>query len=394
MTSSTLILGLLAPVPCLLLFWFWLAVGRARETDPVRPRREARDRLDRTLSQLQAANDRDRPRLLLAWQRDAAKLWQVSHAAPRAVALPDPAWSTLWAESDRALYGPKFDLPSDWVARAQAALATTRVPGFKPLRLFRPQNLMPFAAAIMLGFLTTAVLVRAVELDAMAAYRKGDFSGAEKSWHAAIEKRPTDWIARHNLSLALAQQERAGEAAAQAAAAFVQKPDHPSVRWHFGLVAEQAGVAPAVLAAFITPGPWQSLGRMASPAWWQWLLIASAWVAAATLGWALVNAYGRRTRSTQWAALAVLSFSLMTGGSAIAGVKSYGITAHADAVIVARPSLLRSIPTEADTSQKTSPLAVGSVALADNVFLGWRRLAFENGQTGWVRKDDIVPLWK
>jgi hypothetical protein len=63
-------------------------------------------------------------------------------------------------------------------------------------------------------------------------------------------------------------------------------------------------------------------------------------------------------------------------------------------VIVGRTSTLRSIPTEADTSQKTSPLAAGSIALADREFLGWRRLTFENGQTGWVRKDDIVPLWK
>ena len=43
---------------------------------------------------------------------------------------------------------------------------------------------------------------------------------------------------------------------------------------------------------------------------------------------------------------------------------------------------------------KTSTLAAGSIALADKEFLGWRRLNFENGQTGWVRKDDIVPLWK
>jgi hypothetical protein len=70
------------------------------------------------------------------------------------------------------------------------------------------------------------------------------------------------------------------------------------------------------------------------------------------------------------------------------------VAAQAESVIVARPATLRSIPTEADTTQKTSPLAAGSIALADKTFLGWTRLAFENGQTGWVRKDDIVPLWK
>jgi hypothetical protein len=166
------------------------------------------------------------------------------------------------------------------------------------------------------------------------------------------------------------------------------------VRWHFGLVAEKAGVAPAALAAFITPGPLQTIGRMGSPAWWQLLLIVAGWLAAVATGWLLFNAYRRRVRSVQFACLGVLAASAILAGAATAGVKSYGITANADSVIVARPALLRSIPSEAETAQKTSPLAVGSTALADKTFLGWRRLNFENGQTGWVRKDDIVPLWK
>jgi len=30
----------------------------------------------------------------------------------------------------------------------------------------------------------------------------------------------------------------------------------------------------------------------------------------------------------------------------------------------------------------------------DKTFLGWSRLVFDNGQTGWVRTDDLVSLWK
>src|SRR4029079_3151439 len=123
MTARLLVLSLVAPVGALFVFWLGLAVRRAKQTDPVRARREARDRLAKTLSHLQTANERDRARLLLAWQRDSAVLWQVSHAAPRASAIPDPAWTALWSDADRALYGPKTALPSDWVPRAQAALA-------------------------------------------------------------------------------------------------------------------------------------------------------------------------------------------------------------------------------------------------------------------------------
>jgi hypothetical protein len=395
LTLSTLVFWSLFPVAGLLVFWLWLATRRARETDPVRPRREARERLARTLARLRVAgDDEEQSSLLLAWQRDTAALWQLSHAAPRASALPDTQWSTLWEESDRALYGARTALPSDWVARAQAALGSVRVPRFNRRQLFLPQNLMPFAALVAVTFIITATLLNAAELEPMAAYRKGDFAAAEKAWQAVIAKRPTDWIARHNLSLALAQQERAGEAAAQAAAAFVQNPRDPSARWHFALTAEKAGVAPAILAAFIQPGPLQSIGRLASPARWQMVLILSVWGIAGALARLLANAYGQRNYAVRWSGLAALAVSLLLATVAIAGVKSYGVAANSDAVIVARSTVLRSIPTEVETGQKTTPLAVGSVATADKTFLGWRRLAFENGQTGWVRKDDIVPLWR
>jgi len=63
-------------------------------------------------------------------------------------------------------------------------------------------------------------------------------------------------------------------------------------------------------------------------------------------------------------------------------------------VIAWRAGTLRSIPTEADTTQKTIALPAGSVAVQDKTFLGWVRLDFENGQTGWVRKEDVIGFWQ
>jgi hypothetical protein len=393
-SGGVLMLACSIPFFALAGFWIWLAMQRAQITDPVRSRREARDRLAKTLARLRSAGDAEQSALLLAWQRDAAAVWQLAHAAPSATILPDATWSELWTEADRALYGARKTLPSDWVARAQAALERARLPKFKRARLFLPQNLVPFAALLAVSIVTTTAILRAAELDALAAYRKGDFANAEKAWRANLAQKPTDWIARHNLSLALAQQERPTESAAQAAAAFVQNPSHASVRWHFALATEKAGVAPAILSPFVSPGPLQSIGRMASPAHWQmWIIIAVGGCVAA-LGGLLFNAYRQRERAIRWVGLSALGVFVLGGAMAAAGVKSYGIAANIDSVIVGRTSTLRSIPTEADTSQKTSPLAAGSIALADREFLGWRRLTFENGQTGWVRKDDIVPLWK
>jgi hypothetical protein len=113
----------LAPFAGVLLVWVWLALRRAQETDPARPRREAHRRLAQILARIGSAGESDRAALLLGWQKEAATIWQLAQAAPAAKDLPDATWAALWAEADRSLYGPQAGLPSDWVARAQAALA-------------------------------------------------------------------------------------------------------------------------------------------------------------------------------------------------------------------------------------------------------------------------------
>lgn len=387
----------IVPVVGLLAFWAWLAIQRARQTDPARPRREARARLAKTLTHLQSAPVAERSPLLLAWQRDTSILWQIPHAAPPAAALPDPGWATLWREADRALYGARGELPSDWFARAQEALAAKAVPGFKPHRLFLPRNLFPFAAAFALAGLTGATLLDAAAAkasDPLGAYREGNFAAAENAWRAALRATPTDWIARHNLSLALAQQERPGEAAGQAAAAFVQQPGSPATRWHFALAADKAGFAPGALAPFLTPTALHALARSASPAVWQRLVVVAAFGGAIAVGAMLFTAYGRRRRAMYVVGGVAVAFALGLAGAAVAGLRAYGIAGDARAVFVARSGTLRSIPTEVDTAQKTTALAAGAMGLATKTFLGWTQLEFENGQTGWVRKEEIVPLWQ
>ncbi len=396
LTHGTLLLWLIVPAVGLVGFWGWLALRRARATDPVRPRREARDELARILNHLTTAAGTDRTALLLSWQHDTAKLWEVAQAAPRSSAFSDPQWTRLWAEADRTLYGGDVALPPDWIARAQEALAAKRVPRFQPFRLFLPQNLMPFAALLAIVLVTSAAVLQAAEPNALAAYRSGGFAAAEKIWRARLATEPTDWIARHNLSLALAQQERPTESAAQAAAAFVQQPGDPSVRWHFAHSTERGGFASPTLAAFLGPTTRPALASLASPAMWQMIVIAAAFAAAGAGGLMLWNTYGPRRGSVRWIAATV--FVLATAASALAtsSLLTYGIMANESAVIVARTGTLRSIPTEADTAQKTSALAPGALALADKSFLEgrWIRLAFENGQTGWVRKEDVVSFWK
>jgi hypothetical protein len=394
----------LAPFAALIAFWGWLALRRAQATDPIRPRREARTRLAATLARLSAARENERTALLLAWQHDTAILWEIAHAAPPAAAFLDvggvppprsPAaatvWSTLWTEADRALYGAASSLPADWVARAGTALAAKPVRAFAPLRLFLPRNLLPFLFALAVA---AALATASRAADPAADYRSGNFPAAEKTWRTTLAAHPTDAIARHNLSLALAQQDRWGEAAAHAAAAFVHEPGAGPIRWQLALACEKAGFVPGPLAGFLPAGPAQSLAQLASPAAWQIALGVAALVFCLGCALLLLGAYGRKSRLRLGLALGTLGTGLLLGGGAAVSLRAYGETADRRAVIAWREGVLRSIPTEADTTQKTSALAPGSLAIADRTFLGWVRLSFQNGQTGWVRKEEVVPLWK
>ena len=174
----------------------------------------------------------------------------------------------------------------------------------------------------------------------------------------------------------------------------MQNPSDPAVRWHFTRTAEKLGATASPLTGFISPGLIRSLAREASPADWQIRLVGAAWLLALSLVLLLVRAYRGSRRAWKWAAgsggAAALAIALLS----VSGVLAYGSAADPNAAIVARATTLRSIPTEADAAQKTTPLAAGGLAVIERSFLGWHRLAFEGGQTGWVRKEDVVPVGK
>lgn len=387
---NAVVLACAVPAALLILFWGVLAYRRARANDPLNPQRDAHRRAAASLLALRIAPSKARAPFLLAWQRDSALLWGITHAAPPADTLDDPEWSALWSEADRSLYSTDSLLPTDWVARADAALAKKILRPSSASRLFLPKNLFPFLA-LALAFAHGSRLAAA---DGASAYQSGDFAAAEKAWSAQVSADPLDWSARHNLSLALAQQDRWAEAAAQASAAFVQNPSDPATRWQMALACDKAGFIPEPLDVLNQPGPLGSLARLESPGGWQRTGAVAVATAAAALALLLLRAYGSlRRRWVAPAALAVLVAALLASAAAWVGYRAYGITSDARAVVVWRAGQLRSIPTEADVSQKTTTLPAGSTALADKEFLGWIRLSFPNGETGWVLRSEATYLW-
>jgi hypothetical protein len=390
LAHSTLLGGLLAAALVPLGVWITLARRRAQQTDPGRPLREAHSRIEANLrSQISDLKSQISACALQHWQRDTAILWKLDTAVPTPKHFTDVTWSTLWAEADRTLYGAA-ELPADWPQRALQALVARPAPTFSSWQLFIPRNLLPLLllAAVLLPAPTS------LAADARDAYAKGDFATAESTWSAELKARPTDWVAHHNLALVLLQQNRASEAAGHSLAAFVQQPCNASVNWHLGYTWKTAGVTPAALAPFLANAPAAALARLASPTVWQAGLLAATWLTAVALGLAIYGAFNPSPKSwRRWLTRSLFAVSLLLAVAAGVSLKTYGPLTDAHAVVVVKATVLRSIPTDLDTPQKSTPMAVGVVASTDKAFLGWRRLVFSDGQTGWVRAETLVPLW-
>jgi hypothetical protein len=104
--------------------------------------------------------------------------------------------------------------------------------------------------------------------------------------------------------------------------------------------------------------------------------------------------YLGRTRAQRWTAgFAAAAAALVVLASAVS-LDCYGALADRSIAVVSRNVLLCSVPTEIDTTQKTVPLPAGSLARVERSFLGWSRLVFANGQTGWARSDWVTKIYQ
>lgn len=418
LSGETLRLLCLLPFALLAGVWAYFATQRALDNDPNRSRRAAAKKMKATLLALAAAEPGKLRPLLQAWQREAAKLLGCGRAAPTAEFIaslarspvgkkgrtPDYAlWAELWKSADEVLYGVDGKLPSDWLARAKAVFAATPIPGFPFYKTLAPKNLLPwwFAAVLLAAFLLVpnqafcgAVQSGPTPADGAQAYASGDFAVAAKAWETATLKNPTDWRARHNFGLALLQQGHHGAAVAELGAAFVQSAGDETVRRNLLVASEHAGFAPQVIGELAHNNPGSELARLLTPFGWQLVLAAAALLAAATLCVALWLGYGLRLRWAKQLLVSSLALSFVLAGLALYGLHRYGPAAERSAALVWQPATLRSIPTEVDSGQKTAALVPGQLAVVDRSFLGWEHVSFADGQSGWVRGDDLVYLWQ
>lgn len=376
------------PFALLLLYWVALAVRRARLTDPRRPQREAFRQLAPAIGRVRAAGaGEERIAALLAWQRIAAAALAVERATPTAGQLPDHRWIDVWSGSERAIYGPARDLPAGWCEHAMALCTQTRRPRFNPLHALRVRHLVSKTAAAALLLALAGAPARAA--DPLDTYAKGDFAGARQMLFARTQAAPADWIARYDLGLAEAQVGDAPRALGETLAAFVHAPRDPDVRWNANAF---AAAVPGFDrgAATLTAAP--GIAAALSPAAWQWVLITAAIVCCGGAALMLRWRYGRAA-GPRWTAVALLAVGGVGGSAALLNLRAYGTLADPRAALVAGQPVLRSVPTDAEQAQQQRPIAAGTLLVAEQDFLGWVKVGLPSGESGWLRRGDLVPLY-
>jgi len=382
-------LAWLAAAPLILLFldWLMLAVQHARRTDPRRPQREAFKHLRPCIERIRRAVDsEERLAALLAWQHTVATALGIDHAAPTAAQLTDQRWIDVWTVSESALYQREHALPAGWCDRAAALCSRSRRWRFNPLHAFTVRHWIPKAAAAALLIAVTVAPAHAG--DGVDAYVSGDFTTAHEQFLARAQAAPSDWIARYDLGLVAAQQGDPTHALGETLAAFVHAPRNDDVRWNARAFAARVPGLDRRIAALIDSPP--HLATLASPAAWQALLVIAALVACTGGALALRRRY-HAGHARGGPALAVVG--LLVAGAALLSLRAYGALADPRAALVAGQPVLRSVPTEAEPAAQQKPLPAGTLVVVEGDFLGWTKVELDGGETGWLRRGDLVPLY-
>ena len=405
---------LLAVLPWLVLACVWWSWARQRAvlTDPERNRKEALQSWKSSVQLLQtdSGNPETREKSLLLWQKSVAgtlgvdvatPAWpEISAAAPSLQESDRMELEKCWLESDNALYGREARLSGDWCGRAFAIANRIDLPSLKPWEPLRPRNLLPWVGLLLVVFLPLDLLAAEKETstpagaaeDPIRLYREGSFEKAGQVWGERVRKNLSDPVSRNNLGLAWFQVGDKERALANGLSAYLVSPQTSTVDWNMAIFANASDqLDPAVRRLLEdTWGSW--LTAKAGVFTWQVWLVAGSTVAALGAGLWLASGYFARKRKLFFR----LGSGVLLAGATLAFVAGtalgvYGKLYNRSAVMVVDVVPLRSVPTEVQQTEKTYP--PGSIAQREKEFLGWSKVRMPNNDAGWIRTENLVPLY-
>lgn len=406
---------LLVVLPWLALAGVWWGWARKRAvlTDPERGRKEALQSWQSSVQLLrsESVDPEAREKSLLLWQKavaatlgvdSATPSWlEISKATPTLQEMDRMDLEKCWEQSEEALYGRHPALSEDWCDRAALLASRIDLPALRFWEPLRVRNILPWVGVFLLSVIpwgleaqekTEPPTAPATSEDAIRFYREGNFEKAGQIWGEAVRKRSSDPVSRNNLGLAWFQVGDEERALAQALSAYLVDPRTPTVEWNTAILANAADQMDPAIRRLLDDS-WRSwLTSRAGVLAWQLWLVAGSTVAAGGVGLWLASGYFAWRRKLFFrlgsGVLLVGATLAFLAGSAL-GV--YGKLSDRAAVMIVDVVPLRSVPTEVEQAEKAYP--PGSIAHREKEFLGWSKVRMPNHDVGWIRTENLVPLY-
>jgi hypothetical protein len=381
--------------------WWWQTWRRFRHDDPNRSAKTAKRQLIIQTARLEKVTDPvEKREELIDWMNLGARALAIPMATPsvfdierhlsgRRQSAARSDWSLLWKEAEEALYGFGQELSVDWIARAKSIVPKVRVHRRPFPSFFRRRYWLP-SILILIALHPSDSLDAKTLLD---QYREGEFVESELGWRENVTKKPLNSVARNNLALALAQQERWPEANAFWTTAYVLDPANSDLRWNLRAGLSRApGIQPR-LAALLEAKGLNWVATRLSPGAWDRIQGIGAILTALSIG---LGVYGLFRHIRIAVFIAPVALIAGTASLAIGAISAfqYGVLAQPNAVVVQKDSVLQSIPTDVADVQQSRNLPAGEIAVIEGEFLSWRKVRLDSGETGWVRKTVILPVYR
>lgn len=394
-------IALAAPLCC----WFLLAFLRSFSVDPKKQERKALRDLRRIARTTAPTESEALKKHHLQWRNAASRYFALSskeptpeeiHAAAKALKSEDFAsnWLQAWRSSDQTLFGIRPADPSEWNRLQKIATGMCPSKNYTPAGILRFRSWIPAIALCGLILISPSDLIgQESQATAGELYQQGKFSAAAAQWTTTIADEPNVFEHRYNAGLAYAQTGDWSRAWAYWTSAYCLEPNNEEIAWNIRIAHQNTPSYDPVLQSLITGDGLYKIVRLRSPAGWQQLSIQSIWAMGSLLFLAIAALYIRPLRR---ASSYLLVLSLISGVFAYFSQWShskYEALGDPDSILVVAESPLLTIPTDLQTEQVSSTVGGGTIVKQERAFLGWIKIQLPNGESGWLRKENVLPLY-
>ncbi|MDQ8199319.1 BatD family protein [Pelagicoccus enzymogenes] len=386
--------------------WLVLAMLQSILVDPRRPERRALRQL-RKLSRLASPSDLEQQKQHHRRWRDAAsRYFAVRALEPTPLEIFNSAktlrneefakhWSKAWELSDQLLFGRGNIDQKEWERLQKLAVGMCPGKNYKPSSVFRVKSWFPAIALSCIALVDphSGIAQEIDDLEPAELYQQGKFEQAAAQWLGALDSEPQVVEHRYNAGLAFAQMGDWPRAWAYWTSAFCLDPSDENVAWNLRIAHQNTSAYDPVLQSLIEGEGLYRIVRLRSPSAWQTLSQQAIWALGIFLFAAILTIYVKplRRASAYLLVLAVLS-GLFAYFSAWA-LSKYEALGEPDSILVVAEAPLLSIPTDLQAEQVSSVVAEGTIVTRQKSFLGWVKIELPNGESGWLRQENLLPLY-